>query len=209
MLALAAVHRTGRLAIGDIAVVVAAAAAHRGEAFDASRALIDELKATVPIWKHQVFTDGTRRVGRHRRSDWRRCAACARRGHGRPDRFLLMERRGRSCSWLVRRPRACRDPAVVAHASWAALGAGWPARATRARPVRGGPGAVRRGDPARATRPGHQPASAPRPARDRSTGIAVRPSQAPTVDDSRRRRPLRPDARPRRTFRRRSALVSG
>jgi len=57
--ALAAVHRVGRLALGDIAVIVAAAAGHRGEAFDASRALIDDLKATLPIWKHQHFTDGT------------------------------------------------------------------------------------------------------------------------------------------------------
>jgi len=57
--ALAAVHRVGRLEIGDLAVVVAAAAPHRGQAFAASRALIDELKATVPIWKHQVFADGT------------------------------------------------------------------------------------------------------------------------------------------------------
>ena len=55
----AAVHRTGRLAIGDLAVVVATSAAHRGQAFDASRDLIDTLKAEVPIWKHQVFTDGT------------------------------------------------------------------------------------------------------------------------------------------------------
>ena len=59
VLAVAAVHRVGRLAIGDAAVVVATAAVHRGEAFEASRALIDELKATVPIWKHQLFTDGT------------------------------------------------------------------------------------------------------------------------------------------------------
>jgi molybdopterin synthase catalytic subunit len=40
-------------------VVVATAARHRGEAFDASRAFIDELKGTVPIWKHQLFGDGT------------------------------------------------------------------------------------------------------------------------------------------------------
>jgi molybdopterin synthase catalytic subunit len=59
VLAVAAVHRVGRLGIGDAAVVVATAAVHRGEAFDASRALIDELKDTVPIWKHQVFVDGT------------------------------------------------------------------------------------------------------------------------------------------------------
>ena len=55
----AAVHRTGSLAIGDLAVVVATASAHRGEAFAASRALIDTLKAEVPIWKHQRFADGT------------------------------------------------------------------------------------------------------------------------------------------------------
>jgi molybdopterin synthase catalytic subunit len=57
--AVAAVHRVGELAIGDAAVVVAAAAPHRGEAFDAARDLIDDLKATVPIWKHQVFADGS------------------------------------------------------------------------------------------------------------------------------------------------------
>lgn len=57
--ALAAVHRVGELAIGDTAVIVAAAAAHRGEAFAATRDLIDTLKAEVPIWKHQRFADGT------------------------------------------------------------------------------------------------------------------------------------------------------
>jgi molybdopterin synthase catalytic subunit len=55
----AAVHRVGRLEIGDIAVIVATTAAHRGDAFAASRALIDTLKAEVPIWKHQRFADGT------------------------------------------------------------------------------------------------------------------------------------------------------
>jgi molybdopterin synthase catalytic subunit len=56
---LAALHRVGTLAIGDVAVVVAAASAHRGTAFDASRLLIDTLKAEVPIWKHQRFSDGS------------------------------------------------------------------------------------------------------------------------------------------------------
>jgi molybdopterin synthase catalytic subunit len=56
--ALAAVHRTGPLAIGDIAVIVAVAASHRDAAFAACRRLIDEVKAEVPIWKHQHFTDG-------------------------------------------------------------------------------------------------------------------------------------------------------
>ncbi|MGI8646303.1 MAG: molybdenum cofactor biosynthesis protein MoaE [Nocardioides sp.] len=55
----AAVHRVGVLAIGDAAVIVATTAAHRGEAFAASKALIDTLKSEVPIWKHQLFADGT------------------------------------------------------------------------------------------------------------------------------------------------------
>jgi molybdopterin synthase catalytic subunit len=59
VLALAAVHRTGQLAIGEAAVIIAVVSAHRGEAYDASRALIDRLKARVPIWKHQVFADGS------------------------------------------------------------------------------------------------------------------------------------------------------
>ncbi|MDB1086838.1 molybdenum cofactor biosynthesis protein MoaE [Streptomyces sp. ACA25] len=59
VLALAAVHRVGELAIGDLAVVVAVSCPHRGEAFEASRRLIDDLKHSVPIWKHQTFADGT------------------------------------------------------------------------------------------------------------------------------------------------------
>jgi molybdopterin synthase catalytic subunit len=58
VLGIAAVHRVGDLEIGDLAVVVAVACPHRAEAFDACRALIDELKASVPIWKHQRFADG-------------------------------------------------------------------------------------------------------------------------------------------------------
>jgi molybdopterin synthase catalytic subunit len=55
----AALHRVGHLQIGDVAVVVAASAAHRDQAFEAARRLIDDIKAGVPIWKHQHFTDGT------------------------------------------------------------------------------------------------------------------------------------------------------
>jgi molybdopterin synthase catalytic subunit len=55
----AAVHRTGALQVGDLAVVVAAAAPHRGQAFDACRDLIDTLKAQTPIWKHQRLGDGS------------------------------------------------------------------------------------------------------------------------------------------------------
>lgn len=58
VIALAAVHRTGPLVIGDIAVIVGVAAAHRDVAFAACRQLIDDLKAEVPIWKHQHFSDG-------------------------------------------------------------------------------------------------------------------------------------------------------
>jgi molybdopterin synthase catalytic subunit len=51
-------HRCGHLEVGDVAVVVAAAAPHRAEAFDACRFAIDTLKQTVPIWKKEVATDG-------------------------------------------------------------------------------------------------------------------------------------------------------
>ncbi|MCT2591869.1 molybdenum cofactor biosynthesis protein MoaE [Streptomyces sp. N2-109] len=57
--ALAAVHRVGDLAVGDLAVVVAVSCAHRAEAFDACRRLIDDLKHEVPLWKHQTFTNGS------------------------------------------------------------------------------------------------------------------------------------------------------
>jgi molybdopterin synthase catalytic subunit len=57
-IAVAAVHRVGDLEVGDLAVVVAVACPHRGTAFDACRALIDELKQDVPIWKHQQYADG-------------------------------------------------------------------------------------------------------------------------------------------------------
>lgn len=56
--ALAAVHRVGELAVGDVAVVVAVSCPHRAEAFAAARQLIDDLKHEVPIWKHQRFADG-------------------------------------------------------------------------------------------------------------------------------------------------------
>jgi molybdopterin synthase catalytic subunit len=58
VIGIAAVHRVGDLAIGDLAVVLAVSCPHRSEAFDACRDLIDVLKASVPIWKHQLFDDG-------------------------------------------------------------------------------------------------------------------------------------------------------
>ena len=51
-------HRTGDLSIGDVAVIVAAAAPHRDAAFVAARAAIDELKRVVPIWKKEYTDDG-------------------------------------------------------------------------------------------------------------------------------------------------------
>lgn len=59
VIGIAAVHRVGDLAIGDLAVVLAVSCPHRSEAFNACRDLIDILKASVPIWKHQRFGDGT------------------------------------------------------------------------------------------------------------------------------------------------------
>jgi molybdopterin synthase catalytic subunit len=56
--AIAVTHRAGHLRVGELAVVVAVGAAHRAEAFAACRRLIDDIKAQVPIWKHQIFADG-------------------------------------------------------------------------------------------------------------------------------------------------------
>ena len=56
---LACVHRVGALGIGELAVWVGVAAAHRSAAFDACRYVIDEAKARVPIWKKERYADGT------------------------------------------------------------------------------------------------------------------------------------------------------
>lgn len=58
-------HRVGHLAIGELAVVIAAAGPHRAEAFDACRFAIDTLKQSVPIWKKEVATDGATWVDEH------------------------------------------------------------------------------------------------------------------------------------------------
>lgn len=60
---LAVEHRVGRLAVGELAVVIAAAAPHRAEAFAACRLLIDRLKERVPIWKKEVSDDGEEWIG--------------------------------------------------------------------------------------------------------------------------------------------------
>ncbi len=54
----ACVHRTGSLAVGELAVWVGVSSAHRGPAFDATRYIIDEVKKRVPIWKREHYRDG-------------------------------------------------------------------------------------------------------------------------------------------------------
>ena len=63
------VHRTGGLALGDLAVWVGVSAVHRGEAFDACRYIIDEVKHRVPIWKKEHYLNGD--------SGWVNCERCA------------------------------------------------------------------------------------------------------------------------------------
>jgi molybdopterin synthase catalytic subunit len=59
VLAVAVSHRAGRLVVGDAALVAAVATPHRREAFDACARLVDEVKHALPVWKRQVFADGT------------------------------------------------------------------------------------------------------------------------------------------------------
>jgi molybdopterin synthase catalytic subunit len=59
VLALAVSHRVGVLRVGDVALVAAVATAHRREAFDVCASLVEEVKRRLPIWKRQVFADGT------------------------------------------------------------------------------------------------------------------------------------------------------
>jgi molybdopterin synthase catalytic subunit len=62
---MAMVHRVGTLAIGEISVAIAVAAPHRREAFEAGRFAIDTLKRTVPIWKKEVWADGSQWIGQN------------------------------------------------------------------------------------------------------------------------------------------------
>ena len=59
VLALAVSHRIGVLAVGDVALVAAVSTAHRREAFDVCARFVDEVKHRLPIWKRQVFDDGS------------------------------------------------------------------------------------------------------------------------------------------------------
>lgn len=56
-------HRTGRLAVGEVSVVIAVAAAHRGAAFAACAEALERLKATVPVWKKEWYEDGSAWIG--------------------------------------------------------------------------------------------------------------------------------------------------
>ena len=59
------IHRKGTLQIGEIAVLIGVATAHRADAFEACRYIIDTIKQTVPIWKKEVFMDGEEWVNAH------------------------------------------------------------------------------------------------------------------------------------------------
>jgi molybdopterin synthase catalytic subunit len=63
---IAAAHRYGPIAIGEAALVVSVSARHRQAAFDACIDLVDTIKERIPVWKHQVFADGT--------DEWVNCA---------------------------------------------------------------------------------------------------------------------------------------
>jgi molybdopterin synthase catalytic subunit len=63
------IHRVGELTLGDMAVWVGVSSAHRGEAFDACRFIIDEVKHRVPIWKKEHYRNGD--------SGWVNCERCA------------------------------------------------------------------------------------------------------------------------------------
>jgi molybdopterin synthase catalytic subunit len=67
------IHRVGSLDLADMAVWVGVCAVHRGEAFDACRYIIDEVKHRVPIWKKEHYLDGD--------SGWVNCEHCAKAPH--------------------------------------------------------------------------------------------------------------------------------
>ena len=67
---LSVLHRLGRVGLGEIAVLIKAGSAHRDEAYQASRFLIEEIKHKVPVWKKEYFADGT--------AEWSLCK------HGHP-----------------------------------------------------------------------------------------------------------------------------
>ena len=67
------IHREGLLELGEIAVIVCVSSAHRGDAFDACRYIIDQTKTRLPIWKKEHYLSGI--------SEWVNCEHCAAAGH--------------------------------------------------------------------------------------------------------------------------------
>lgn len=68
-----AIHRSGLLELSDVAVVVGVSSAHRGEAFDACRYIINQAKIRLPIWKKEYYANGT--------AEWVNCRRCSEAGH--------------------------------------------------------------------------------------------------------------------------------
>jgi len=72
----AAIHRSGMLELADVAVIVGVSSAHRGEAFEACRYIIDQLKLRLPIWKKEYYANGV--------TEWVNCRHCAEAAHRHP-----------------------------------------------------------------------------------------------------------------------------
>ena len=68
-----AIHRSGLLELSDVAVVVGVSSAHRGEAFDACRYIIDQAKIRLPIWKKEYYANGN--------AEWVNCQRCSEAGN--------------------------------------------------------------------------------------------------------------------------------
>jgi molybdopterin synthase catalytic subunit len=72
------IHREGLLELGEVAVIVCVSSAHRGDAFDACRYIIDQTKIRLPIWKKEHYVSGV--------SEWVNCEHCAAAGHSHGDK---------------------------------------------------------------------------------------------------------------------------
>ena len=72
----AAIHRSGMLELTDVAVIVGVSSPHRGEAFEACRYIIDQVKSRLPIWKKEHYADG--------KAEWVNCRHCAEAAHRQP-----------------------------------------------------------------------------------------------------------------------------
>ncbi len=71
------IHREGLLELSEVAVIVCVSSSHRGEAFDACRYIIDNIKTRLPIWKKEHYVSGI--------SEWVNCEHCAAAGHSHRD----------------------------------------------------------------------------------------------------------------------------